>query len=55
MPQLRVNEPILGLNKGSVGMLYTPFRGSTAPFLGKFWFVERNQGRIPPISKSGWI
>jgi hypothetical protein len=25
------------------------------PFLGEFWFVGGNQGRIPSISEVGWI
>jgi hypothetical protein len=25
------------------------------PFMGKIWFVEGNQGRIPSISEGGWI
>jgi hypothetical protein len=35
-------------------MLCVPFEGAL-PFLGEFWFVGGNQGRIPSISEVGWI
>jgi hypothetical protein len=47
-----------GTNWPSLGEHYNslvPLLGGALHFLGKIWFVEKNEGKIPSISEGGWI
>jgi hypothetical protein len=54
LPIVRDRRRSLAFFGGALKRFVHPF-GRVLLFLSEFWFVEINQGRIPSISKVGWI
>jgi hypothetical protein len=42
-------------SSGGAFQFFVPLLRDRWSFLGEIWSVEGNQGRIPSISKGGWI